>query len=43
MEMMGINREAEGRDEQLVFSNWVGDVNTAFNLSITVMGLGVDN
>lgn len=43
MEVMGINREARVREDLLVFWHCVGDVTSAFNLSITVMGLGVDN
>ena len=42
MEVMGINREAGVREERLVFWHWMGDVTSAFNLSITVVGLGVD-
>lgn len=36
-------REAGVREEQLVFWRGVGDVTSAFNLSITVMGLGAYN
>lgn len=38
---MGINTEAGVREERVVFWHWVGGVTTAFNLSITVMSLGV--
>lgn len=40
METMGINTAAGVREERIVFWHWVSDVTTAFNLSITVMGLG---
>lgn len=39
----GDGNKQEAGEEWLVFWHWVGDVTTAFNLSITVMGLGVDN
>lgn len=40
---MAINRQAGVREERIVFWHWVGDVTTAVNVSIAVMGLGADN
>lgn len=42
MEMMGIKSEVVAVKEQLAFWQWVGDVTTAFNLSITVVSLRAD-
>lgn len=43
LEVIGINSEVVAVTEQLVFWHRVGDVTTPFNLSITVISLGVDN
>ncbi len=42
MEVMGINMEAGVTEEWPAFWHWMGDVTSAFNLSITVVGLGAD-
>lgn len=42
MEVMR-NKQKGGSLTGTVFWHWVRDVTTAFNFSITVMGLGVNN